>query len=177
MRRNLIPYLLLVPQIILTLFFIIGLTTGITQSLGVIPAFGLREPTLKYYREVLARPEMLKSVLYSLKVAFLSAGVATAAGVGLSAVCVMHKRTKGPMMRVIQLPIIVPHVVVAIFMVNIFSQNGLLARIGFALGLLQEQQQFPMLIYDKKGGSHPGISVEGDSLYNLFCYCFDGKYQ
>ena len=81
MRRNLIPYLLLVPQIIVTLFFIIGLTTGITQSLGVIPAFGLREPTLKYYREVLARPEMLKSVLYSLKVAFLSAGVATAAGV------------------------------------------------------------------------------------------------
>ena len=125
MRKNLIPYLLLVPQIILTLFFIIGLTTGITQSLGVIPAFGLREPTLKYYREVLARPDMLKSVLYSLKVAFLSAGVATAAGVGLSAVCVMHKRTKGPMMRVIQLPIIVPHVVVAIFMVNIFSQNGL----------------------------------------------------
>lgn len=96
MRRNLIPYLLLVPQIIVTLFFIIGLTTGITQSLGVIPAFGLREPTLKYYREVLARPEMLKSVLYSLKVAFLSAGVATAAGVGLSAVCVMHKKTKGP---------------------------------------------------------------------------------
>ena len=39
MRRNLIPYLLLVPQIIVTLFFIIGLTTGITQSLGVIPAF------------------------------------------------------------------------------------------------------------------------------------------
>ena len=151
MRRNLIPYLLLVPQIIVTLFFIIVLTTGITQSLGVIPAFGLREPTLKYYREVLARPEMLKSVLYSLKVAFLSAGVATAAGVGLSAVCVMHKKTKGPMMRVIQLPIIVPHVVVAIFMVNIFSQNGLLARMGYALGLLQEQQQFPMLIYDTKG--------------------------
>ena len=93
---------------------------------------------------------MLKSVLYSLKVAFLSAGVATAAGVGLSAVCVMHKRTKGSMMRVIQLPIIVPHVVVAIFMVNIFSQNGLLARIGYALGVIQEQQQFPMLIYERE---------------------------
>ena len=36
-------------------------------------------------------------------------------------------------------------------MVNIFSQNGLLARIGYALGVLQEQQQFPMLIYDTKG--------------------------
>ena len=36
-------------------------------------------------------------------------------------------------------------------MVNIFSQNGVLARIGYALGMLQEQQQFPMLIYDTKG--------------------------
>lgn len=151
MRRKLTPYLLLAPQIILSLLFIIGLATGITQSLGVIPAFGLREPTFKYYREVLTRPEMLKSVLYSLKVAFLSAGIATVAGVGLSAVCVAHKKTKGPMMRVIQLPIIVPHVVVAIFVVNIFSQNGVLARIGYALGMLQEQQQFPMLIYDTKG--------------------------
>ena len=123
MRRKLTPYLLLAPQIILSLLFIIGLATGITQSLGVIPAFGLREPTFKYYREVLTRPEMLKSVLYSLKVAFLSAGIATVAGVGLS----------------------------AIFVVNIFSQNGVLARIGYALGMLQEQQQFPMLIYDTKG--------------------------
>ena len=64
MRRKLTPYLLLAPQIILSLLFIIGLATGITQSLGVIPAFGLREPTFKYYREVLTRPEMLKSVLY-----------------------------------------------------------------------------------------------------------------
>lgn len=151
MRKKLAPYLLLAPQIILSLLFLIGLATGITQSLGVIPAFGLREPTFQYYREVLTRPEMLKSVLYSLKVAFLSAGIATVAGVGLSAVCVAHRQTKGPMMRVIQLPIIVPHVVVAIFVVNIFSQNGVLARIGYALGLLQEQQQFPMLIYDTKG--------------------------
>ena len=151
MKKMVTPYLLLVPQIILSLLFIIGLATGITQSLGVIPAFGLKEPTLKYYREVLSRPEMLKSVLYSLRVAFLSAGIATAAGVGLSAVCVMHKKTKGPMMRVIQLPIIVPHVVVAIFMVNIFSQNGVVARLGYALGLLQEQQLFPMLIYDTRG--------------------------
>ena len=146
MKKMVTPYLLLVPQIILSLLFIIGLATGITQSLGVIPAFGLKEPTLKYYREVLSRPEMLKSVLYSLRVAFLSAGIATAAGVGLSAVCVMHKKTKGLMMRVIQLPIIVPHVVVAIFMVNIFSQNGVVARLGYALGLLQEQQQFPYFV-------------------------------
>ena len=55
MKKMVTPYLLLVPQIILSLLFIIGLATGITQSLGVIPAFGLKEPTLKYYREVFSR--------------------------------------------------------------------------------------------------------------------------
>lgn len=42
MRRKLTPYLLLAPQIILSLLFIIGLVTGITQSLGVIPAFWVK---------------------------------------------------------------------------------------------------------------------------------------
>ena len=53
MRRKLTPYILLVPQALLTILFLIGLVNGITQSLGVIPAFGLTEPTLLYYKEVL----------------------------------------------------------------------------------------------------------------------------
>ena len=56
------PYILLVPQLILGVVFIIGLGTGIIQSLGVIPAFGLTEPTLKYYKEVLTRPDLLQSL-------------------------------------------------------------------------------------------------------------------
>ena len=66
MQRKLTPYILLVPQIVLTIFFLIGLITGITQSLGVIPAFGLREPTLFYYKEILTKPDMVNSFLYSL---------------------------------------------------------------------------------------------------------------
>lgn len=151
MQKKLTPYVLLVPQIILTIVFLIGLITGITQSLGVIPAFGLLEPTLKYYKEVLMRPDMLESVLYSLHIAFSSALLSTVVGVFLCALLVTSEKTKGSMMRVVQLPIIVPHVVVALFMVNIFSQNGLLARIGFALGLLKEQQDFPMIIYNSNG--------------------------
>ena len=54
-------------------------------------------------------------------------------------------------MRVVQLPIIVPHVVAALFMVNIFSRNGILARVCYMLGMINDQQQFPMLIYDANG--------------------------
>ena len=151
MRKKLTPYILLVPQIILTIFFLIGLITGIAQSLGVIPAFGLTEPTLFYYKEILTKPDMVRSVLYSLRIAFFSALFSTAAGVLLCAVLVMSRRTKGRMMRIVQLPIVVPHVVVAIFVINICSQNGLLARVIYAFGLIGEQQEFPALIYDAGG--------------------------
>lgn len=151
MRRKLTPYLLLVPQLLLSFLFLIGLVNGITQSLGVIPAFGLTEPTFLYYKEVLTKPDLLKSVLYSLKIAFSSALLSTAAGTALCALLVTSRRTKGNMMRIVQLPIIVPHVVVALFVINICSQNGLLARVCYWLGVIKEQQEFPMVLYGPSG--------------------------
>lgn len=149
--KKLVPYLLLVPQILLAILFAAGLITGITQSLGVIPAFGLKEPTLLYYKEVLSRPDMLTSVLYSLKIAFCSATFATVFGVWICGLLVMGKKTGGVSMRIVQLPIIVPHVVVALFVINIFSQNGILARIAYAMRLISDQQQFPMFLYNPNG--------------------------
>ena len=73
MKKKLTPYLLLVPQLVIGAVFIIGLGTGIIQSLGVIPAFGLTEPTFDYYKEVLTRPDTLQSLRYSLHIAFVSA--------------------------------------------------------------------------------------------------------
>lgn len=151
MRNKLVPYMLLVPQMILTVLFLIGLVTGITQSFGVIPAFGLTEPTLMYYKEILSKPDMLRSVLYSLQIALVSALFSTVAGVLLCAMLVTGRRTKGGLMRLVQLPIIVPHVVVALFVVNMCSQNGLLARIAYGLGLIADQQEFPVIIYDAHG--------------------------
>ncbi len=151
MKKKLTPYLLLVPQLIIGAIFIIGLGTGIIQSLGVIPAFGLTEPTLDYYKEVFTRPDTLQSLKYSLYVAFVSALFAVIIGTFICAVLVWKNKTKGGVLRVVQIPIIVPHVVVALFVINIFSQNGILARICAALGLIVEQQQFPMLIYDANG--------------------------
>ena len=151
MKKKMTPYILLVPQLILGVVFIIGLGTGIIQSLGVIPAFGLTEPTLKYYKEVLTRPDLLQSLKYSLYIAFMSAFLATVTGTFLCAVLVSAGKVRGIIMRIVQIPIIVPHVVVALFIVNIFSQNGILARILANAGLITDQQQFPMLIYDRYG--------------------------
>ena len=151
MKKKITPYILLVPQLILGAIFIIGLGTGIIQSLGVIPAFGLTEPTLKYYKEILTRSDILQSLKYSLYIAFVSAFFAASIGTILCAILVNLRQVKGKVMRVVQIPIIVPHVIVALFAINILSQNGILARIGAQLGLISDQQQFPLLLYDGHG--------------------------
>lgn len=151
MKRKMTPYVLMLPQIILGVIFAAGLLTGMTQSLGLIPALGLHKPTLQYYKEIFTRPDMMDSVIYSLYIAAVSASVAVILGVLVCTVLVMRGSTKGTMMRVVQLPIIVPHVVVALFMINILSQNGLLARAAYAFGLIEEQQQFVQLLYDRQG--------------------------
>lgn len=151
MKRKLAPYVLLAPQIVLTILFMIGLGAGITQSLGVIPAFGLKEPTLRYYKEIFLKPDMVESIVYSLKTAFISAFVAAVVGTALCGVCVAGGRTKGLFMRILQLPVAVPHVVTALFVVSLFSQNGIMARVACSLGFIEAQQEFPMLIYDRYG--------------------------
>lgn len=151
MRKKCTPYLLLLPQIVLTILFLVGLGNGLVQSLGVVPAFGLTDPTLRYYQEILTRPDMAESVLFSLKIALLSSVAATVGGIFICGICVMGNYTKKRIQYVIQMPVFVPHVVVALFIINIFSQNGLLARIAYGLGIICDQQDFPVIIYDTGG--------------------------
>ena len=151
MTKKWIPYVLLVPQLLLGLIFVMGLITGITQSLGVIPAFGLTEPTLKYYKEILQEPEFVKSVLFSIYIATVSAVLAVVLGVAICGVMTSGRKTPTVWNRLVELPIIVPHVVVALFTVNLLSQSGLIARVCFALGLIEEQQQFIQILYGENG--------------------------
>lgn len=149
--KKLTPYKLLIPQIILSLIFLTGLIMGLVQSFGVIPSFGLTKPTLKYYMEILREPRFLESIIYSLKIALISSILATFIGVLISAIIVIYRKENGFFRKIVQIPIIVPHVVVALLMINILSQNGMLARIGYALGIIGEQQQFPKVLYDSFG--------------------------
>lgn len=151
MKNKYKPYLLLLPQIILLIIFAIGLINGIIQSLGVIPAFGLREPTLNYYKEVLTSKDMVSSILFSLYIAMISSLFAVIIGVLICLIIVMNKNTKGIYERLVQIPIVVPHVVVAIFVLNIFCKSGLVARVLTNLGLISGQEQFINLVYDKCG--------------------------
>ena len=146
-KSKLTPWLLLAPFLAVTVLVIISVWNVLVQSLGLIPAFGLTEPTVEYYRQVLSDETFLSSLAVSLKIALWSAVLATALGVLVCAALVSCR--KGGIVHVVRLPILVPHTVVALFVITICSQTGLIARAGAALGLIADSTEFPQLLFSE----------------------------
>ena len=144
-NRKLTPWLLLLPFLGVTALVIVSIWNILVQSMGVIPAFGLTEPTMEYYRQVLTSETFLSSLAVSLKIAFASAMLATVLGVLVCAGLVGCR--KEGIVHVVRLPILVPHTVVALFVITICSQTGLVARAAAALGWIADSTEFPQLLY------------------------------
>jgi len=147
MRKKTTVVLLLMPFLMVTGIVLVSIWNVLVQSLGYIPAFGLTTPTFKYYIQVFARDDFLSAVWVSLRIALWSAVIATVLGVLLSMALIKCRKTKGGMLYAVRLPILVPHAVVAVFVIQILSQTGLVARVGYVLGLLEDYNRFPQLLY------------------------------
>ena len=147
MKKKLHILLLLLPFFAITALVCLSVWNVAIQSLGYIPAFGLTDLTLKYYTEVFANPDFVSSVWVSLKIALWSAVFACILGVALSMALIKTRKTKGATLYAIRLPILVPHAVVAVFVVQVLGQTGLVARLLHALGFLGDYNQFPQLLY------------------------------
>ena len=147
MKKKLHIFLLLLPFLGISALVCISVWNVAIQSLGYIPAFGLTNLTLRYYTEVFRNPDFVNSVWVSLKIALWSAVFACILGVALSMALIKTRKAQGSTLYAIRLPILVPHAVVAVFVVQILGQTGLLARLLFTLGLLEDYTQFPQLLY------------------------------
>lgn len=147
MRKKRTGYLLLLPLAWVTALVLAACGGVLAQSLGYVPAFGLEELTLDYYRAALARPDFRAALSASLRIALLSALAAAALGTVLCAALVRLCRARGPMVYLIRLPILVPHTVAALLAILFLSQTGFLSRIAWALGLISGPGQFPQLLF------------------------------
>ena len=150
-KRALTPLVLLLPFLVLMLLFFLGLASGLVQSFGIVPSLGLTEPTLAYYRQLLSDTDFWQSLGYSLYLSVVSSVLAAVGGVAVCSAMVLSGKVRTGSMRLMQLPIMLPHVVVALFVMNLFSQSGLFARLLYALGLLGGQESFPDLLFDRAG--------------------------
>lgn len=143
------PYILIMPIVLLGVLFIFGVLNGIVQSFGYIPAFDLTNITLDYYIEILNNPTFLDSLKVSLQISIISSVLAVILGTILTAALVYTGHTEGKVIQVIKLAILIPHTIVALFTISVLSQNGLIARLFYHLGLINVQGDFPLLLYTK----------------------------
>nr|WP_207731404.1 ABC transporter permease subunit [Clostridium botulinum] len=146
------PYILLLPVTIIIVSILgVGIINCLSQSLGYFPTVGLNEITLKYYKEVLTSREFVESLKFSLFTCILSSLIAEFIGVVLAYIIFTHKKRSKILDVIYKIPIIIPHTVAVLLIINMLSQNGILARILYNLGLISSRNIFPTLIMDKWG--------------------------
>ncbi len=152
LKEKLKPYLLLSPILfILITIFVSGIIMGFIQSLGYFKAVGLTQFSLQYYKDVLGSKGFLSSLSFSLYTAFTSSIIAIVCGVLLSYAILQIKGKKEVVESLYRVPVIVPHIVSVLLIYNILSQSGLIPRIFYEAGLINDHSQFPSVLYEGNG--------------------------
>ena len=148
--------MLLAPFILVTALVVVAIINIILQSLGYIPGFGMQKISLKYYKEIFGRADVMQSLLVSIRIAVVSSLGAAILGTLLCAALVKSHKDHGLPLYIVRLPILVPHTVVAVFTVALLSQTGLFARLAYEMGLISEYTEFPTMLY---GTGYVGVIV------------------
>lgn len=139
------------PFVVLGTLFVGGLASGLAQSLGYLPAAGLFELSLSAYMEVLYMPSFLQSLILTTFVA--AAATFLSVALALVTAFALRRRLRGRRVLgfIYQLPLTVPHLVVAVGALMLFSQSGLVSRLLYSLGFIEGTAEFPIVVYDDYG--------------------------
>ena len=144
--------LLILPFVGLNSVVIIAaLFKSLAVSLGYYPIIGLNEVTLSYYREVLHDHYFVQSLLYSLYLGLLATVGALVLGLLMA---LALERVAGRhlfLARLFAVPITIPHIIVALMIMQLLSQSGLISRLAIHLHMIASIDDFPLLVNDRWG--------------------------
>lgn len=121
-----------------------------------IPLFeALRDPdagmSLEAFQTVFREPGFVTSLGLTIRVSVIST-LLTLAGAVITAFALRRVgRLRRLLMSVYQLPLTVPHLVLAVVAVTLLSQSGLASRLATAAGLIADPSGFPELVFDRGG--------------------------
>jgi putative spermidine/putrescine transport system permease protein len=138
---------------VLLALFAGGLALGLTQSLGYFPAIGLDEVSLGAYREILQRPGFLRSLGLTVFVSVVTTVLTVV--LGFSSALALRRPFRGRRVAtfIYQLPLTMPYLVVAVGMMMLVSQSGLLSRLLYHAGAIEGTAEFPVLVHDDWGAA------------------------
>ena len=140
-------WLLFMPQLLVTTLLMIGVIVGMVQSFGIIPSLGLTDFTTDYYRETLANPRLIEAMVFSLRIALGSSFLSLLFGLGIIYIWISAVGKTQWTESLLRIPIIIPHIIVALFAMQFLGRTGILARLFYALGFDQAQSLFNQVLY------------------------------
>ncbi|MBE0582335.1 MAG: ABC transporter permease subunit [Desulfofustis sp.] len=144
--------LLLGPSLaVVIVLFAGGLVLGLLQAAGYMPGGGFSSLTATHVRQVLLDPELLHSFGLTFYISAASTLIACLASVLLAVTLINLADRSRAIYFLLQLPLTVPHLVIAISVLLLLSPSGLIARLGVAIGLIADASSFPLLVNDRLG--------------------------
>lgn len=143
------PWRLVLPAVLVVGFlFGGGAAFGVFQALGYLPSAGMTRLSLSHVGNALCDPDFIGSLCFSLYVSIFSTAVAaffaTLLAVALDALSGQSRVAA----FLIQVPLAVPHLVVAVAMFFLLSPTGWLSRLGASFGIIGSAERFPILVND-----------------------------
>ena len=128
---------------------ILGVGYALLYSTGVIGALS-DGFTLSYWQDVLQNSEVLYSFAFSAYIAATAMTIAVTLVLGGTLLFNKHI-DQGFFSYIVYLPLAIPGIVAALFVIQLLSEAGFLSRISYQLGLIDSVRGFPGMINDQWG--------------------------
>lgn len=125
-----------------------GLTLGLLQALGYLPAWGFSRIGVHHFAHVLHDPDFAKSLVLTLYIAITSTLIAAVISVVLALSLLRWAADRQIVHFMLQIPLTVPHLVIAISIIFLLAPAGMVSRLCSSLGIINSPAEFPLLIND-----------------------------
>jgi putative spermidine/putrescine transport system permease protein len=150
--KRLAPILPALPAILVMLgLFAGGVGVAVGQSLGMLSPIGEAGPTVRHYLALRGDREVWQSLRLTFGLAGVATFLAAWGGLGLALGLRRLARQSRLVNLLVQIPLAIPHLTMAVFLINLVSPGGLVARLFYHWGWISGPGQFPVLVNDGFG--------------------------
>lgn len=143
-----------IPVGILYLIFIGGgFISMLIESLGYIPVFGMNDITIASYVNLLRDNMFIADLGFSIYVSGLSALLSMILGILIAFKLIRSKNliVKKIIKVFLQAGMILPYLYMIFVVMFLFRDSGLMSRLMYQLHIIESLDQFPSILYEKKG--------------------------
>ena len=147
-RTRELVYLLGPSLILVSLLFGGGLALGLFQALGYTAGEGLNSITFDHFKTIFSDPDFAGSITLTLYISLTSTLLAASISIALALAIIRWAAASRMINFILEIPLTVPHLVIAISILLLLSPAGIFSRFFSFLGLLSSSSAFPLLVND-----------------------------